>query len=179
MSSLAPWLAGPFKVRAEAPYRPGDCLRHPLVLLMLALWLLNDHVFKAMFGNAFTGKLSDIAGLVVFPLIFVGAYEIVCGLRRIQPKHARTILWAGLGLSAALMIGINLFDVCAQACRIGLGLMQWPFRSLWALSIMPVNQVSLTMDPSDLWTLPALLIPYVLNDFRLNAALKAQEKELN
>jgi len=175
MSSIAPWAASTFKVRADAPYRPGDCLRHRLVLLMLALWILNDHVFKAMWGNSFTGKLSDIAGLVVFPLIFVGAYEIVCALRRIQAEHTRTILWAGLSLSAALIIGINLFDVCAQACRIGLGLMQWPFRSLWALSILPLTKVNLTMDPTDLWTLPALIIPYALNHFRLNAAAENRD----
>ena len=170
MSSIAPWAAGTFKVRADTPYRPGDCLRHPLTLLMLALWILNDHVFKAMFGSVLTGKLSDIAGLVVFPLIFVGAYEMVWALRGLQAEHTRTILWAGLGISAALMIGINLFDGCAEACRIGLGLAQWPFRSLWALSIMPLSKVSLTMDPTDLWTLPALLIPYALSHFRLRAA---------
>jgi len=152
--------------------RPGDCLRHPLVLTMLALWILNDHVFKAMFGNVLTGKLSDIAGLVVFPLMLVAAYEIVCALRGRQVGRPRAVLWASLGASAALMIGINLFDVCADACRLGLGLAQWPFRVLGSFaaggSLAPLAQVNLTMDPSDLWVLPVLLIPYVLMRLRLN-----------
>ena len=73
MSSLAPWAAGTLKVRAEAPYRPGDCLRHPLVLSMLALWILNDHVFKAMWGNTFTGKLTES----MFDTIWSRARELV------------------------------------------------------------------------------------------------------
>ncbi|WP_367390060.1 hypothetical protein [Lewinella sp. LCG006] len=34
----------------------------------LILLLLNDHFLKAQFGNWFTGKLSDFAGLLIFPL---------------------------------------------------------------------------------------------------------------
>jgi len=34
----------------------------------LGLLLLNDHVLKATYGNWFTGKLSDVAGLLIFPL---------------------------------------------------------------------------------------------------------------
>ena len=52
-----------------SPSRAGDCLSHPLILLMLAVWLLNDHVLKDMFGNAFTGKASDVEGVIVFDLI--------------------------------------------------------------------------------------------------------------
>jgi hypothetical protein len=146
--------------------RPGDALRHPLVLVMLTLWILNDHVFKAMFGNVLTGKLSDIAGLVVFPLMLVAAYEIGCALRGLRAVHTAAVLWASLGASAALMISINLFDVCADACRLGLGLAQWPFVGLGSIvmggNLPPLAQVNLTMDPTDLWALPALLIPYMV-----------------
>ncbi len=34
----------------------------------LLLLLLNDHVFKAAYGNALTGKLSDFAGVLILPL---------------------------------------------------------------------------------------------------------------
>lgn len=36
----------------------------------LALLLINDFILKLLYGNAFTGKLSDFAGLFVFPLFF-------------------------------------------------------------------------------------------------------------
>ena len=38
------------------------------LLIGLFLLLLNDFYFKEMFGNWFTGKLSDFAGLFIFPL---------------------------------------------------------------------------------------------------------------
>lgn len=43
-------------------------LLSPLFLIWLFILLLNDFVLKAQFHNFFTGKLSDIAGLFIFPL---------------------------------------------------------------------------------------------------------------
>ncbi len=40
-------------------------------LLGLSLLLFNDFYLKAQFHNAVTGKLSDFAGLFIFPLFFV------------------------------------------------------------------------------------------------------------
>lgn len=40
-------------------------------LLALTLLLLNDFVLKETFANWFTGKLSDFAGLFVFPLFWI------------------------------------------------------------------------------------------------------------
>ena len=34
----------------------------------LFVLILNDHVLKTAFGNGLTGKLSDVAGLLIFPL---------------------------------------------------------------------------------------------------------------
>jgi len=42
-------------------------LNYVFIIGILVL-LLNDHILKDQFGNWFTGKLSDFAGLVVFPL---------------------------------------------------------------------------------------------------------------
>ena len=42
---------------------------HPLALAAVALLLLNDHVLKATFHNALTGKLSDVAWMVVCPVL--------------------------------------------------------------------------------------------------------------
>ena len=41
-------------------------LTHPALLLTTAVLLLNDHVWKAAYGSALTGKLSDVAGLLAF-----------------------------------------------------------------------------------------------------------------
>ena len=47
---------------------------HPLFLFCLALLILNDWVWKAQFGNELTGKLSDFAGLLVFPLFWTAFF---------------------------------------------------------------------------------------------------------
>ena len=46
----------------------------PFFLLGLFLLLLNDLFLKAHFGNFLTGKLSDFAGLFVFPLFFAAFF---------------------------------------------------------------------------------------------------------
>jgi len=42
-------------------------LAHPLTIVAIAVLLLNDHVFKQAWPGLVTGKLSDVAGLVVAP----------------------------------------------------------------------------------------------------------------
>src|SRR5687767_3051973 len=45
------------------------------------LLALNDHVLKAAYGNALTGKLSDFAGLFAFAVFFAS----------LAPRHAAAI----------------------------------------------------------------------------------------
>ena len=58
-----------------------DLLTTPAFLAGLALLLLNDWVLKAEYGNWLTGKLSDFAGLFVFPIFWTAIF----------PKHKRLI----------------------------------------------------------------------------------------
>jgi hypothetical protein len=48
----------------------SDRLLSPWFLSGLAMLLLNDLILKPTFGNALTGKLSDFAGLFVFPVFW-------------------------------------------------------------------------------------------------------------
>lgn len=52
-------------------------------IIGLIILLLNDFVFKATFGNWFTGKISDFAGLFIFPLFWVTLF----------PKHKNKIFF--------------------------------------------------------------------------------------
>ncbi len=45
-------------------------LLHPLFILSIILLMLNDFYLKQEYANAFTGKLSDFAGLFAFPFFF-------------------------------------------------------------------------------------------------------------
>lgn len=61
-------------------------LLHPAFLLGLLALLLNDHFLKEAYGNWFTGKLSDVAGLLMFPFF----------LRFLFPITSKQAVWATL-----------------------------------------------------------------------------------
>jgi hypothetical protein len=135
--------------------RPGDALLHPLTLAMLALWVLNDHVLKQAVGGFVTGKLSDIAGLAVFPLLPAAFFEWWRARRgRPHGSNATLLLWSAL--TGAVLVSIKLLLPAASCYRWGLACLQWPVRALLAGDAVALAPVSLTMDATDCATLPAL-----------------------
>lgn len=67
-----------------------DILLTPLFLLGLAILLLNDFILKYEYSNVLTGKLSDIAGLFIFPIFFSAIFP-----RNNKVVYALTILIFG------------------------------------------------------------------------------------
>ncbi len=134
----------------------GALLVHPLVLGALALWALNDHWFKSV-GGWLPGKLSDVACLIVIPVLVGGGVELAFG------RRGGRWLFGAAALAALIMALINTWAPAAWAYEQGLGLMQWPFRGLASVirgEGWPAHRpVVLTMDPTDLITLPAVLVP--------------------
>jgi hypothetical protein len=63
-------------------------LAHPFFLVSLLLLLLNDLIFKTAFHNYLTGKLSDFAGLLVFPFFWSVLFP-----KRIKEIHIGTFLF--------------------------------------------------------------------------------------
>jgi hypothetical protein len=51
-------------------------LLNSVFLVGLLILVLNDHLLKAQFGNWFTGKLSDFAGLLIFPLFLKFVFPV-------------------------------------------------------------------------------------------------------
>lgn len=141
--------------------KPGALLGHPIALLALALWIANDHHLKRAHGSWITGKLSDVACLIVVPLIGITAIEL--WRRRPAPAWCSALAIAGTG---TIMVTINLFDPAAWLYRYGLAVVQWPLRAIHGVlvdgSLPAVRPVQLTMDPTDLLVLPALAIPIYL-----------------
>ncbi|HPU39342.1 MAG TPA: hypothetical protein PLS63_07200 [Microthrixaceae bacterium] len=56
---------------------PGDFLLHPVALGAIVTLIVNDWVIKARWPGPIAGKLSDIAGMVFFPLLLVALAELV------------------------------------------------------------------------------------------------------
>ncbi|MBJ6759865.1 hypothetical protein JGU66_03765 [Myxococcaceae bacterium JPH2] len=160
---------------ASAPSRPfpGSMLLHPGMLLAVGVLVLNDHVFKARWPSWWTGKLSDAAGLVMFPLLLQALWEVARTGMMGDFRPSRRVLWvcilvAGLGFSAT-----KVSRLAADGWRWGLGSLQWPARAVGAwgsgLPWPSVRPVSHVMDVTDLLTLPALWLAWRLGRGRCEA----------
>lgn len=128
-------------------------LAHPVSLAAIGLLIVNDHILKEVWPGFATGKLSDLAGLVFFPLLLVAIHQLVTG---------RAPVWLGIGAVVATGMCFALIQVWGPAAgfyRDGLGYLQLPFRFLMSgsASVGPVQHVA---DPSDLMVLPALAVSW-------------------
>lgn len=129
----------------------------PIALAAIALLVINDHVLKTHFAGMMTGKLSDFAGMIFFPLLLAAALEQV-GVRRGQ----RTVVAAAIA-TGLVFAAVKLWDPAGDAYRLGLAALQWPFRAIAALvqshGLPSLGRAPLVADATDLVALPALAIP--------------------
>jgi hypothetical protein len=101
--------------------------------------VLNDHVLKGSSSpGVVTGKLSDLAGLVVAPVL-------VCALVRARSPEARALCFAFVVLP---FLAVKVVPAAARAVAVGLSVVGIPSR-LWT-------------DPSDLIALVVLPIAWLL-----------------
>ena len=115
-------------------------LTHPLWLVALAVLVLNDHVLKGagILPEWLTGKLSDVAGLVVAPALVAFAL-------RLRGRAALLVAHVAVG---AVFSAINLWPAAARAVE-----------ALTALGPVPWRIVT---DPTDVLMLPALVASWRL-----------------
>jgi len=132
---------------------PASEFLHPVPLLALATLAVNDHVLKGsgLLPAPVTGKLSDIAGFVFFPLLCTALLD--CALWALAHLGVRVDfslrmgkLYATLAATAALMIAIKLSVPAASTVADALGAIGF--------------ESKIVSDATDLWTLPALAIPW-------------------
>ena len=145
---------------------PADGLLHPVALVALLVLLVNDHVLKAAWPGALTGKLSDIAGLVLAPLVLQAAWEVgawTVGGRWGPSVRALLVAAAIVGIG---FVAVKTLEPAADVYRIGLGALQWPFAAMLAVvgsgTLPDFRPVAFVADPTDLIVLPALLIPIIV-----------------
>ncbi|WP_244237175.1 hypothetical protein [Corallococcus llansteffanensis] len=160
--------------RDRKPF-PGSGLLHPAVLGAIVLLILNDHVFKARWPSWWTGKLSDVAGLAMFPVLLQALWEQATSRRAHAFRPSRAVL-VGAVLLTGLCFGATKVSVEAgNAWSWALGGLQWPFHVLRAwlggARIPEVLPTQHTVDVTDLLTLPALLVALGLGWRRAAVAL--------
>ncbi len=152
---------------------PGDALLHPVPIAAIALLVINDHVLKAAFPGALTGKLSDVAGMAFFPLLLVSAVEVIAAAARRWRGPSHGLLVAAVVSTGLVFAFAKAVPAGNAAYETGLGLLQWPFRvAAAALASQPLPRpapVEAATDPTDLVALPALVLPWLVGRARLPA----------
>lgn len=116
---------------------PEASFAHPLFWGALAVLGLNDHVFKGsgLLPETLTGKLSDVAGLLVAPLV-------LAWMARVRTRQAWETVHCVVGVGFVLAQLEPVAQGVEEIARaVGLSI------RLWA-------------DPTDLWTLPSLAVSY-------------------
>lgn len=125
----------------------GAALLHPVPIAAIGVLLVNDHWAKATFDNAITGKISDVAGLVFFPLLLQSLVEISA------PRPSRRVLLGCIVATAVVFALVKTWAPAGEVYRWGLGLLQAPIRGA-------IRPVMLVRDATDLLALPALAIAW-------------------
>ncbi len=138
--------------------KPGDLLLSPWVGIALIVLVLNDHVLKARFGGMITGKLSDVVGVFVLPLLTLALVEVAryaFGLRWLSGRRDVLIHVAVVGFGFAAVKTIPAVD---RAYEYMVGLL----RTIVRFSTDPVTPILVYPDTTDLLVLPVLVGTYAL-----------------
>jgi hypothetical protein len=141
---------------------PASGLRHPLALFAIVLLVINDHVLKRLFPGVLTGKLSDVAGLLFFPLFLQALWEALQQRRgRVFAPSFRVLALSTLATAVVFTL-VKTWTPANDSYRVGLAALQWPARCVLAASgshaLPGLAPVALDRDPTDLFALPALAV---------------------
>lgn len=139
---------------------PRPALLSPIFWVALAVLAINDHVLKGagILPGEITGKLSDLAGMIVAPVVLVA----LLGLRA---RAAKAAAFAVVALGFATL---ELSPAAAAAWDRALGAIGIPSRS-WA---DPSDLVGLAMLPIAWWLVRERSLPEQVEDTGLARALQ-------
>jgi hypothetical protein len=150
--------------REDRPDQPvaADGLLHPLALAAIVTLLVNDHFAKAYWPGSITGKVSDLAGLVFFPALLVGLWEVLRVSARKWAEPTRSaVLIAAVATGVAFTL-VKTTSAGAVVWGLGLGACQWLLGVLPSIAsgsgVGHIKPAIVVVDPTDLIALPGLLI---------------------
>ncbi len=139
---------------------PGDALLHAVALAALACLVVNDHALKRHAPGLLSGKLSDVAILVVGPLLLQGVAELVAARGGRAWRPSPRVLLVAAGLTCAAYALEKTVPLATEAYRLVWGALRWPLDGAWAWAQgrawPPYARVAAVTDPSDLVALPAV-----------------------
>ena len=132
---------------------------HPTFVAAAGVLALNDHVLKWAYGTWSTGKLSDVAGVLLLPLLLVGLARAVPAARRPagRPPHAVDV--AAIAVTAVGFTLVKTVPVVDRAYEVAVGSIRWVARSAlapWIGEPAVWRPIIVTPDPTALLVLPVL-----------------------
>ncbi len=120
---------------------------------------MNDHWAKHAHPSWLTGKLSDFAGLLFFPLFLEAMLEGALALRGRYRGPSAARLVAAVLITAVGFAFVKTSALGVQLYGVGLGALQWPFRALLSCAqgepVPTLEPAGLIRDPSDLVAMAA------------------------
>lgn len=143
---------------------PGDLLLHPIAVVALIVVILNDRVLKVNYPSEVSGKLSDFAGLVYFPLFLVSVIEGARWVMRKRPwELSERAVWVAVVVIGVAMTLIKTWQPAGEVYRTVMGVALWPVDALGAAvhgeGLAPLGRAGLVQDRTDLISLVVLCLP--------------------
>jgi hypothetical protein len=118
---------------------------HPIALGAAGVLAVNDWVLKPRFASWWTGKLSDVAGLVCAPLLLSAVIGLGVWIATGAGRLTRARLYACVAATGAVFAAVKLSPEAAHLLA----------RALRAV----IGRAAIVADPTDLFALPALAVP--------------------
>jgi len=112
---------------------PGDFLLHPVAVGSVAVLILNDWLIKERWPGAIAGKLSDIAGLIFFPLLLVALMEFGARLGRSTWLATGRTFATVAAVVALVFVATKTISPVRDADEVVLGWLWWTPRALFQL----------------------------------------------
>ena len=91
----------------------------------MVVLVINDHVLKSLAPGLLTGKLSDFAGLLLFPLLLVSIVELAALVLRRRPRDRRSLALCAIVASGLVFAVVKTTVAGSSALGWSVGLAQW------------------------------------------------------
>jgi hypothetical protein len=141
---------------------PGDFLLHPACLAAIVILVVNDWAIKARWPGAVAGKLSDVAGMVFFPLLLVALAELA--LLLVRRKRLASPMWfvISAGAVGAVFAATKTIEPVRAADEWMLGQLRWlPLAAIRAAQRQPIGEPTypnVVPDATDVLCVPFVLV---------------------
>ncbi|HEV7719690.1 MAG TPA: hypothetical protein VGO60_00310 [Iamia sp.] len=153
--------------RSAPPEDRAGLLLRPDVLVALGLLVLNDRWLKGRGPGWFTGKLSDVVGVYLFPLVLVATAEVACRVVRARPPERARALGLAAGVTAAAFAAVKLSAPIGDLFQVTFGWLRWPLSAgeSWFAGdgFRARAHVELVRDPTDLVAVPMAGVAWLVH----------------